>query len=150
MHLRNAVSRTVDPIGAISNFLFPPRTQRRRTIEERAVELVAQPANSTLQVVATSTLLFYAAEVGHNPKVNSVFDALVYCTTCLSVGYGDIFAMTPIGKLVGSALMTVGPALSGATLDGPDAKKTDDHLEREILATLQEILRRMPQQPPAP
>jgi hypothetical protein len=139
----------VDPIGAINDFLFPPRTQPRRTVDERAVELVSQPANSTLQVVATSTLLFYAAEVGNNPKVNSVWDALVYCTTCLSVGYGDIFAMTPIGKLVGSALMTIGPALSGATLDGPDGKKVDDHVEREILATLQEILRRMPQQPPA-
>jgi hypothetical protein len=69
----------------------------------------------------------------------------VYCSTCLSVGYGDIFAMTPIGKMVGTYLMTIGPALSGATLDGPHGEKVDDVVEKEILATLQEILRRMPE-----
>ena len=105
--------------------------------------------DKSLWVVTTSTLLFYAAERGHNPNVNSVWDALVYCTTCLSVGYGDIFAMTPIGKIIGSTLMTMGPALSGATLDGPHGEKVDDHVEKEILATLQEILKRMPPATPA-
>lgn len=142
-----SVAFTLDPIGALSHFLFPPRTQPRRTVDEQAMGLVAQPARSTLQIVTTSTLLFYAAERGHNPKVNSVFDALVYCTTCLSVGYGDIFAMTPIGKLVGSTLMTLGPALSNAALDGPQGRKVDDQVEREILATLQQMLRRMPAAP---
>jgi hypothetical protein len=137
----------VDPIGVINDFLFPPRNRPRRSLDESAVDLVAQPADSTLRVVTTATLVFYAAEVGVNPKVNSVWDALVYCTTCLSVGYGDIFARTPIGKMVGSALMTIGPSLSGATLDGPHNDKVDDKVEREILSTLQEILRRMP---PAP
>ena len=140
----------MDPIGALSQFLFPPRGAPRRSVDDRAAGLVAQPAKTTLQVVTTSTLLFYAAERGHNPKVNSVWDALVYCTTCLSVGYGDIFAMTPIGKIIGSTLMTMGPALSGAALDGPPEQKVDDRVEKEVLATLQEILKRMPAPPPAP
>ena len=140
----------MDPIGALSNLLFPPRGTTRGSIDEQAARLMAQPAKSTLQVVTTSTLLFYAAEVGRNPKVNSVWDALVYCTTCLSVGYGDIFAMTPVGKIIGSTLMTMGPALSGAALDGPPEEKVDDKVEKEILATLQEILRRMPPAPTTP
>ena len=144
---RTPRSVSVDPIGRLNDFLFPPRTQPRRSIDERAAEMVAQPAESTLRVLTTSSLIFYAAEVAHNPKVNSVLDAFIYCSTCLSVGYGDIFAMTPIGKMVGTYLMTIGPALSGATLDGPKGEKVDDAVEKEILGTLQEILKRMP--PPA-
>ena len=98
--------------------------------------LVAEYKWPRLLVLLTSSLVFYAAEVAHNPKVNSVLDAFIYCSTCLSVGYGDIFAMTPIGKMVGTYLMTIGPALSGATLDGPKGEKVDDVVEKEILATL--------------
>lgn len=137
----------MDPIAAISDLLFPPWDEPAQSVDDRAAQLVAKPARSTAQVVAASTVLFYAAERGHNPKVNSIYDALVYTTTCLSVGYGDIFAVTPVGKLVGSALMTIGPALSGATLDGPHDNKVDDHVEREILATLKEILGRLPPRP---
>ncbi len=35
-----------------------------------------------------------------NPKVKRFEDALVFCTTCMSVGYSDIFAKTPTGKAV--------------------------------------------------
>ena len=62
----------------------------------------------TAALVALSSVLFYAIERDHNPKVNDVFDAAIYCSTCLSVGYGDIFAKTPLGKLLGTALMTIG------------------------------------------
>ncbi len=89
--------------------------------------------------MAASAVLFYAAERDHNPKVNDIWDAFVYCSTCLSVGYGDIFAKTPVGKILGSALMTIGPALSGAALDSAGAQG-HDALQAEILATLRAIL----------
>jgi hypothetical protein len=89
-------------------------------------------------------MLFYAAERDHNPKVNDVFDAAIYCSTCLSVGYGDIFAKTPLGKLLGTALMTIGPALSGAALDGPAAQRRDE-VQSEMLDTLKQILERLPE-----
>src|SRR5690348_7229063 len=95
--------------------------KRAPTFEDRAHGLTAKPAQTTLTVVSSATLMFFAAERGHNPKVRTIWDALVYVTTCLSVGYGDIFAVTPVGKIVGSYLMTIGPALSGATLDGARA-----------------------------
>jgi hypothetical protein len=116
-------------------------------VEVWAQKLTGQPARNTAAVVAASSVVFYIAERDHNPKVNDIWDAFVYCSTCLSVGYGDIFAKTPVGKILGSTLMTIGPALSGATLDGsrdPAAGKIQD----EMLATLKAILERLPSQQP--
>ena len=97
------------------------------------------PAASTAAVVGASTLLFYALERGRNPKVNDIFDAMVYTSTCLSVGYGDIFAKTPLGKVLGSTLMTIGPAMAARTLDGP-ASARRDAVQAEVLETLKRIL----------
>ncbi len=98
--------------------------------------LCAKPLESTLITVALSALLFYRVEKGHNSKINSYWDATLYCSTCLSVGYGEIFARTPIGKFLGTLLMTIGPALANKTLDGPPR---GDGVQSEILATLKEI-----------
>jgi voltage-gated potassium channel len=51
--------------------------------------------------------------------VKSYYDALVYVSTNLSVGYSDIFAKTPRGKAIGTALMTYGPAMSSKIFDTP-------------------------------
>jgi hypothetical protein len=111
-------------------------------LDQWAAKLGDSPARNTAALVALSSLLFYAAERGRNPKVNDVFDAGVYCSTCLSVGYGDIFARTAIGKLLGTALMTIGPALSSAALDGPRADRRDA-VQDQVLATLKQILQRL-------
>lgn len=112
-------------------------------IDQWATRLGDNPGRNTAALVALSSLLFYAAERDHNPKVNDVFDAAIYCSTCLSVGYGDIFAKTPLGKLLGTTLMTIGPALSGAALDGPAAERRDA-TQAQILDTLKQILDRLP------
>jgi hypothetical protein len=115
---------------------------RGMSMDDLAAGLRDRPAVNTAALVAASSALFYAAERDHNPKVNDIFDASIYCSTCLSVGYGDIFAKTPLGKIIGTTLMTIGPALSGAMLDG---KKTDDtQVQQQILTTLQGILQRLP------
>ena len=62
---------------------------------------------------------FYAAEHGQNPKIATYYDALVYTSTNLSVGYSDILARTALGKAIGSVLMTYGPALAARALDAP-------------------------------
>lgn len=79
------------------------------------------PIGSTLGTVLVASLLFYRAERGHNPKVTSLYDALVYVATNLSVGYSDIFAKTPEGKAIGSALMIFGPAMATNILNQPKA-----------------------------
>jgi hypothetical protein len=85
-------------------------------------------------------LLFYYAERSVNPKINSIYDSLEYCSSSLSVGYTGIYPQTPVGKLVASALMTYGPALSGAMLDGPKQVPAPPGNDEKILATLEEIL----------
>ena len=110
--------------------------------EQLGETIDASPCASAAAVVAASTLLFYALERGRNPKVNDVFDAMVYTSTCLSVGYGDIFAKTPLGKVLGSALMTVGPALASRALDGA-AMARRDAAQAQSLETLKQILQTM-------
>jgi voltage-gated potassium channel len=75
------------------------------------------PFDVTMVTVFGGAFLFYVAEKDHNPKVRSYFDALVFISTCLSVGYADVFARTPAGKAIAAAVMTVGPALSGAIFE---------------------------------
>ena len=79
------------------------------------------PLDALVVTVLGGSMLFYLAEKDDNPKVQTPWDALVYVSTCLSVGYADIFARTPGGKAIGSLLMTYGPALSARALDAPGA-----------------------------
>jgi hypothetical protein len=109
-------------------------------------ELERHPQRSIAAVVAVSGVLFFYAERGHNEKVQSVYDAMVYTSTCLNVGYGDIFAKTPLGKTIGTILMTYGPALAGRALDRPakDGMPSGDITQQQMLATLKAILAKLP------
>jgi voltage-gated potassium channel len=122
--------------------------QGLKGIDQSAPGLVANPCRNTLALVGLTSLIFYMAERGHNPKVNSILDASIYCSTCLSVGYGDIFAKTPVGKMIGTLLMTIGPAMVTKTLDGP-APASADETQAKILETLREILSTLEEQRPA-
>src|SRR4051812_15918149 len=90
-------------------------------LDRLAAALADSPCRNTVTLVGLSTVLFYILEKNHNPKVNDVWDSMVYCSTCLSVGYGDIFAKTPLGKILGSALMTIGPSMAARLADGARA-----------------------------
>lgn len=81
--------------------------------------LTKDPLLASATVVAVSAGLFYRAEHRANPKVRTYGDALVYCSTSMSVGYHDIFPKTEVGKLIATFLMTVGPALAARALDPP-------------------------------
>ena len=106
---------------------------------------VDEPFTKLVALVGIAAALFYKAERGKNPKVTSYWDALVYVSTCFSVGYGDIFAHTPVGKAIGSFIMTVGPAMANAAFDGSSRARAAEAeeaqgLQRELLATMQQIL----------
>ena len=77
------------------------------------------PMGSVLATVLGGAWMFYKVERGHNPNVKSFYDALVYVSTNLSVGYCDIFARTTRGKAIGSVLMTYGPAMAAKIFDAP-------------------------------
>ena len=98
------------------------------------------PIGSTVTTVLVASWLFYRAERGHNPKVQSFYDALIYVSTNLSVGYSDIFAKTTAGKTVGSALMTFGPAMAAGLLDEPSAQKKSDAETKAVVDRLDRIL----------
>src|SRR5690349_19228505 len=69
------------------------RDQIRRQANEDPLAAVAK-------VTVVSAALFFAAERGVNEKVKTFGDALMYCTTSLSVGYHDIFPRTETGKAI--------------------------------------------------
>lgn len=110
------------------------------------------PLEANLSFVIGASAAFYVAEKDANPKVETFIDALTFVTTCLSVGYADIFARTQAGKLIASVVMTVGPALSGAVLDPPAALPNDggDKVQAAILARLDDILAELRRQSAEP
>lgn len=119
---------------------FGVRIPDRLPIDDWAATLNGAPLRNTAGIVAASSALFLAAERGHNPKVNDIYDAMVYCSTCLSVGYADIFPRTPIGKVIGTVLMAVGPSLAARATDGlsdPGEQSRRDAIQAQILTTLQ-------------
>ena len=116
-------------------------------LESKAEKLTEKPCQNTVAMVTGAAVLFYLAERGRNPKVRDIYDALVYCTTNISVGYCDIFAHTPVGKLIGSTLMTLGPAMAAKTLDGLKKAEPDGDTQRQILATLREIASKLNENP---
>lgn len=106
--------------------------------------VAADPFDATVVTVLGGAFLFYVAEKGRNPKVQTYWDALVFVSTCLSVGYADVFARTPAGKAIASAMMTLGPAMSGSIFDGPTPGRSTDErvveLQAAIAAKLDAIL----------
>lgn len=68
-------------------------------------------------LVTWGAALFYWAEEGANDNVNTYWDALHYISTSLSVGYANLFPVTPLGKTVAAIVQMIGPALSARALD---------------------------------
>jgi hypothetical protein len=101
------------------------------------------PFDVTIVTVVGGAFLFYLAERGHNPKVRTYWDALVFISTCLSVGYADIFARTPAGQAIASAVMTFGPAMSGAIFDEPAHGAEEDDPWPKILAVQNVIVEKL-------
>jgi hypothetical protein len=100
---------------------------------------VATPAEELGLLVTWGAALFYWAESDANPMVRSYWDAVHYIATSLSVGYANIFPVTPIGKAIGAAVMTVGPALSARALDG-STTRSETGGDEAVVARLDAIL----------
>lgn len=103
--------------------------------------LLRDPLDSIAASVLGGSYLFYLAEKGKNPRVTSFWDALVFVTTCLSVGYDNVFARTDAGKAIASFLMTLGPTLAERALDPPAAEQAA--MGAESIAVQKAILARL-------
>lgn len=102
-------------------------------------QLSGNPFESLCLLVGAGSAVFYWAEAGTNKKVNDYWDALQYISTCLSVGYSNIFPVTPVGKIVGALVMMVGPALSSRVLDTAEAEPAAVS-QQALLAKLDEVI----------
>ena len=115
--------------------------------------------DTVVGTVLGGSYLFYVAEKGKNPKVETFWDALAFITTCLSVGYDDVFARTDAGKAIASFVMTFGPAISARILEPPAAEKAAEvaaaaareaeamEVQKQILARLDAILGALAERP---
>jgi hypothetical protein len=105
---------------------------------------MAEPTNleQLTEFVSQTAVLFYLAEQGQNPAVQTYWDALHYVATSLSVGYANIFPVTAAGKAIGAAVQMVGPALSAKALERPGpgglelAQRELEQSQRDLIAEL--------------
>jgi hypothetical protein len=101
----------------------------------------SHPLESLVGFLFSASWAFYLAERGVNPKIQTFVDALYYISTCMSVGYADIFAQTQQGKLIATLAMAVGPALTASALDPPGrAEPASAHGQELLLERLDAIL----------
>jgi voltage-gated potassium channel len=103
------------------------------------------PVDSLLATVLGGAWLFWQAERDANSRCRTYWDALVFVSTSLSVGYDSKFAATPSGKAIATFLMTFGPAMTARALHPPAAQAhvaSHESLEvqRGVLLKLDAIL----------
>jgi voltage-gated potassium channel len=126
------------------------------------------PLDTLIVSVLGGAYLFWLAEKDKNPRCRTFWDAAVFVSTCLSVGYDNKFAVTESGKALATFLMTFGPSVAANAfappaaprqnvaevapnaVDAPTAAATAESIElqRAILARLEAILAELQVRPP--
>jgi hypothetical protein len=119
---------------------------KRDELQSVWLEKIARhPIESLSSFLLSTSAAFYLAERGVNPKINTFVDAVYYISTCLSVGYADIFAQTQTGKLIATLVMTLGPALTARVFDQPNPPAEPG--QAEVIARLEAILEELRRRP---
>jgi hypothetical protein len=91
--------------------------------EKRFLDWVnANPLEANVEFLGLAAWAFYQAEKGVNPKIQTYVDAFYYISTCASVGFADMFAVTQTGRTIAGIVMMVGPSLTGRALNTPDSR----------------------------
>lgn len=97
-----------------------------------------EPLDALAEFTAAAAGLLYVAEHEANPQFADYWDAYHYVATSLSVGYAQIFPVTPLGKLLGAVVQMLGPSLSSHALDPPTAR--EEAKDQALLGRLDAIL----------
>lgn len=117
------------------------------------------PIDTLLVSVLGGAYLFWLAEKDVNPKCSTFWDAAVFVSTSLSVGYDSKFAVTESGKALATFLMTFGPAVAAAAFAPPVAEQQAEaaaaqraqaeslELQKAILGKLEAILVQLEKNP---
>lgn len=116
-HATSDASAALLTLGVLANGASDGLAAYRSWKEALRALVARDPLDAMVVTVLGGALLFYVAEKGRNPKVQTYLDALVFVSTCASVGYANVFACTEAGKAIASAVMTFGPSLSGGVFE---------------------------------
>lgn len=135
---------TQQVVDAVRTFIA-----RRGEFETDLVRrMTTYPIESLMGFLLSASAVFYLSEREVNPKIKTFVDALYYISTCLSVGYADIFAQTQTGRAVATLAMTIGPALADNILDPPHRAENASAANQEaMIARLDAILEELRQRP---
>jgi hypothetical protein len=111
------------PLARIGDFPFAGELDAvadlYQTWKNRLLDAAADnPLETLVSVVLGSAWLLYQAEHETNEGFNTYDDALYYVSTCLSVGYANVFPKTQAGKFVAALVMMIGPSLSSWVVEG--------------------------------
>jgi hypothetical protein len=111
------------------------------TATATAAEVEVAPIDELSALVTWGAALFYWAEEGQNPGVKTYWDAFHYIATSLSVGYANMFPVTPLGKMIGGVVMMVGPALSARAFEPahPEGAVSQGQVVEKLDAILEEL-----------
>lgn len=83
----------------------------RRVIEDKKEELILTFFALLILLIATSSAM-YLIEKDHNPNFSSIPATMWWATSTLTtVGYGDVYPVTPLGKFLGSIIAICGIAM---------------------------------------
>jgi len=78
-------------------------------LKETKEELLTTVFVITILLVITSTLMFFAEHEAQPQAFSNAFDAMWWgVVTLTTVGYGDVYPVTPWGKLLGAAVAILG------------------------------------------
>jgi voltage-gated potassium channel len=84
----------------------------QRVVREKREELAVTVYLTGLLLVCASILMYYVENIAQPDKFSNVFAAMWWSVvTVTTVGYGDVYPITPLGKLLGSAVALVGIGL---------------------------------------
>lgn len=124
MNVTTSILPTPDPpLARIGDFPFSGELDAvadlYQTWKNRLLDAAADnPLETLVTVVVGSAWLLYQAEHEVNDGFRTYDDALYYVSTCLSVGYANVFPKTQVGKFVAALVMMIGPSLSSWVVEG--------------------------------
>lgn len=81
----------------------------------------SNPLEANVEFLGIAAWAFFQAEKGVNPKIQTYIDSFYYISTCASVGYADMFAVTQAGRTITAIVMMLGPSLTGRALNRPNS-----------------------------
>jgi voltage-gated potassium channel len=117
----------------------------RSVVARRAESSLMTAGLVGLAVLVLASVAILQVEQDPSSNIRSADDALWWAvSTMTTVGYGDVYPVTPEGRLVGAGLMVVGVGLLGvftAFLASRFVKSEEAELGRQLGLQLDEVRR---------